>query len=171
EDDRQHSLIPLVEGSLAELDEVGGSVGYYFLGSPEEARLVELAASESTSQAARQAAEEHFRSGGLHVEWVADAPGLVLGRIVCQLINEAVFALQKGIGTADDIDTAMRLGYNFPRGPLDWGDWIGLDHVLAVLDGLREELGEERYRAAPLLRRMVADGELGRSSGRGFFSH
>ena len=164
-------LIPLVEGSLAALDDGGGAVGYHVLGPIEEATLVELTAGEFTSQETRDAAESHFREAGLHVEWVGDAPGLVLGRIVCQLVNEAAFALQKGIGTAEDIDAAMRLGFNYPRGPLGWGDSIGLDHVLAVLDALRDELGEERYRASPLLRRLVAEGNLGRSTGRGFFGH
>jgi 3-hydroxybutyryl-CoA dehydrogenase len=154
-------------GSLAKL---GGSVGYFALGSLESASLVELTAAEDAPEAARREAEEYFRSLGLHVEWVGDSPGLVLGRIVCQLVNEAAFALQKGAGTAEDIDTAMRLGLNYPRGPLEWGDSIGLDRVLAVLDALRGELGEVRYRAAPLLRRMVADGRLGKSPGRGFFS-
>jgi 3-hydroxybutyryl-CoA dehydrogenase len=164
-------LILLAEGSLAELDEAGGGVGFHLLGPLEDARLVELTAGEYTPRDAREAAEAFFSGLGLHVEWVADAPGLVLGRIVCQLVNEAAFALQKGIGSAEDIDTALRLGFNFPRGPLEWGDTIGLDHVLAVLDALGEELGEERYRAAPLLRRLVADGQLGSSTGRGFFSH
>jgi 3-hydroxybutyryl-CoA dehydrogenase len=164
-------LTLLAEGSLAELDEAGTSVGFHLLGPLESARLVELTAGEFTPQAARDGAEEFFRSLGLHVEWVADSPGLVLGRIVCQLVNEAAFALQKGIGSAEDIDTAMRLGFNYPHGPLEWGDAIGLDHVLAVLDGLHRELGEERYRAAPLLRRMVADRQLGRNTGRGFFIH
>lgn len=95
----------------------------------------------------------------------------VLARIVCQVINEAAFALQKGIGTAEDIDTAMRLGFNYPRGPLEWTDAIGLDHVLGVLDGLWEELREERYRPAPLLRSMVAEGRLGHATGEGFFPH
>jgi len=165
------NCIPLVEGSLGELDQAGGSVGYHVLGPLDQARLVELTAAESASQAAREAAEDHFRSLGLHVEWVADAPGLVLGRIVCQLVNEAAFALQKGVADAEGIDTAMRLGFNYPRGPLRWGDEIGLDHVIAVLDALHRELGEERYRAAPLLRRLVADGQLGRRTGDGFFSH
>jgi len=160
-------LTSLMTGSLAKL---GGSVGYFALGSLESASLVELTAAEDAPEAARREAEEYFRSLGLHVEWVGDSPGLVLGRIVCQLVNEAAFALQKGAGTAEDIDTAMRLGLNYPRGPLEWGDSIGLDRVLAVLDALRGELGEERYRAAPLLRRMVADGRLGKSPGRGFFS-
>jgi 3-hydroxybutyryl-CoA dehydrogenase len=163
------AAIMLAEGSLAKLDEGRGSVGYHLLGPLEEARLVELTAGEHTPARAREDAESAFRASGLQVEWVGDCPGLVLGRIVCQLVNEAAFALQKGIGSAQDIDTALRLGFNFPRGPLEWGDAIGLDHVLSVLDALRDELGEERYRAAPLLRRMVADGDLGRASGRGFF--
>jgi 3-hydroxybutyryl-CoA dehydrogenase len=164
-------LILLADGSLAALDEAGGSVGFYLLGPLEEARLVELTAGEYTPQKARDSAEEFFGALGLHVEWVADSPGLVLGRIVCQLVNEAAFARQKAIGSSADIDTAMLLGFNFPRGPLEWGDTLGLDHILAVLDALHEELGEERYRAAPLLRRMVADGDLGRATGRGFFPY
>ncbi len=161
-------LVDLNDGSLAKL---GGAIGYFALGPLEEAILVELTATEHTPQAACKSAEEHFCSLGKHVEWVGDGPGLVLGRIVCQLVNEAAFALQKGVGDAEGIDTAMRLGFNYPRGPLEWGDAIGLDHVLAVLDALRDELGEERYRAAPLLRRLVADGQLGRSTGRGFLSY
>ena len=90
------------------------------------------------------------------MDWVGDAPGLVLGRIVCQLVNEACFALGEGVGSAEDIDDGMVLGLNHPHGPFAWGDAIGADHVLAVLDGLRSELGEERYRAAPLLRRLAA---------------
>lgn len=159
----------LAAGSLAELDDSGAEVGFHLLGPLEEASLVELTAAQTVPQTTRDGAEAFFRALGLQVEWIGDSPGLVLGRIVCQLVNEAAFALQKGIGSAADIDTAMRLGYNFPRGPLEWGDAIGLDHVLAVLDALRQELGEERYRAAPLLRRLVADGQLGRSTGRGFF--
>ena len=80
----------------------------------------------------------------------------ILSRIVCQLANEAYFALGRGIGTREDVDTAMRLGFNWPRGPLAWADAIGPGRVLAALDRLRSELGEERYRAAPLLRRLAA---------------
>jgi 3-hydroxybutyryl-CoA dehydrogenase len=82
----------------------------------------------------------------------------ILERIVCQLVNEACFALGRGIGSAADIDTAMRLGFNWPRGPIAWGDAIGAERVLSVLDRLRSEIGEERYRAAPLLRRRAAEG-------------
>ncbi len=97
--------------------------------------------------------------------------GGVLERIVCQVINECAFALGEGVGSAQDVDTGMMLGLNYPRGPLAWADEIGLDHVLAVLDGLWEEYREERYRAAPVLRRLVRDGRLGRATGAGFFEH
>ena len=88
-----------------------------------------------------------------------------LERIVCQLVNEAAFALGREIGSAEDIDTAMRLGFNWPRGPLAWGDAIGAEGVLSVLDRIRSETGEERYRAAPLLRLRAAEGRpLGAAS-------
>ncbi len=101
------------------------------------------------------------------------APALdgVLGRIVCQVINECAFALGEGVGSAQDIDTGMVLGLNYPRGPLAWADEIGLDHLLAVLEGLCEEYREERYRPAPALARLVREGRLGRSSGAGFFEY
>ena len=95
----------------------------------------------------------------------------MLGRIVCQLINESAFALGEGVGSAADIDAGMVLGLNHPRGPLSWADRIGLDHVLEVLDGLVIERREERYRAAPELRRLVLSGRLGRQTGEGFFSY
>ena len=82
----------------------------------------------------------------------ADAPGLVLGRILCQIVNEAHFAVQEGVGTAEDVDTAMRLGFNWPRGPFEWAEAIGPVRVVACLDALRAELGEERYRVSPALR-------------------
>jgi 3-hydroxybutyryl-CoA dehydrogenase len=132
---------------------------------------VELTRSSYTSDRAAERAESFFRALGKHVAWVGDAPGLVLGRIVCQLVNEACFAVSEGVGSPDDVDTAMRYGYNWPRGPLEWADEIELDQVLATLDALQEELREERYRAAPLLRRMVAEGRIGRSTGEGFFTH
>jgi 3-hydroxybutyryl-CoA dehydrogenase len=95
----------------------------------------------------------------------------VLGRILCQVINECAFALGEGVGSAQDIDTGMVLGLNYPRGPLAWADEIGLDRVLAVLDGLWEEYREERYRPAPELKRLVHTGRLGRATGAGFFEY
>ena len=108
---------------------------------------------------------------GKHTAWVGDAPGLVLGRIVCQVINEAAFALGEGIGSAEDIDAGFVHGLSYPRGPLAWADLIGLDYAVGVLDGLNEELREERYRVAPVLRRLVLSGRLGRSTGEGFFAY
>jgi 3-hydroxybutyryl-CoA dehydrogenase len=102
---------------------------------------------------------------------VRPAAGGVLERIVCQVINECAFALGEGVGSAEDIDTGMVLGLNYPRGPLAWADEIGLNHVLAVLDGLWEQYREERYRPAPALRGLVRAGRLGRASDAGFFSY
>jgi 3-hydroxybutyryl-CoA dehydrogenase len=82
----------------------------------------------------------------------------VLGRIVCQLVNEAAFAVGEGVGSAADVDVGLTAGLNHPRGPVEWGRRIGLDHVLATVDGLWDELRDPRYRAAPLLRRAVAVG-------------
>jgi 3-hydroxybutyryl-CoA dehydrogenase len=95
----------------------------------------------------------------------------VLERIVCQVINECAFALGEGVGSAHDIDTGMVLGLNYPRGPLAWADAIGLDRVLAVLDDLWDEYREERYRAAPLLRRLAREGRLGQATAAGFFEY
>lgn len=106
-----------------------------------------------------------------HAEEELQPAGGVLSRIVCQVINECAFALGEGVGSAADIDTGMVLGLNYPRGPLAWADQIGLDNVLAVLDGLWEEYHEERYRSAPELKRLVRAGQLGRSTGAGFFSY
>jgi 3-hydroxybutyryl-CoA dehydrogenase len=159
------------DGSLSELEPAGTAVGFHALPPFDRSRLVELTRGETTSDIAAERAERFFAALGKHTEWVGDAPGLVLGRIVCQLVNEAAFALGEGVGGPEDIDAGMVLGLNYPHGPLHWGDAIGLDHVLAVLDGLAREYGEPRYRAAPLLRRHVAAGRYGHSTGAGFFEH
>jgi 3-hydroxybutyryl-CoA dehydrogenase len=103
--------------------------------------------------------------------WVADGPGLVRARTVCCLINEAAGLLLEGVAAAADIDRAMQLGTNYPHGPLAWGDVIGLDVVLGVMNGLFNEWGEDRYRPSPLLRRLVAAGRLGRKTGQGFYTY
>jgi 3-hydroxybutyryl-CoA dehydrogenase len=158
-------------GSLAMLDPGGGAVGFHALPPLEEAMLVELTRGADTVQSAAAAAERFFATLGKHTVWVADAPGLVLGRIVCQVVNEAAFAVAQGVGSAADVDAGMVHGLNYPRGILDWADAIGLDHVLTVLDGLYEERREERYRAAPLLRSLGMSGRLGRQTGEGFFAY
>jgi 3-hydroxybutyryl-CoA dehydrogenase len=146
-----------------------GDVGFF--AAPPLGTLVELTRAPATSDAAASAAERFFASLGRHVEWVGGAPGLVLGRIVCQLVNEACFSLGEGVGSAEDIDAGMALGLNHPRGPLEWGDLVGLDQILVLIDGLRGFYGEERYRAAPLLRSLAMSGRLGCQTGEGFFVH
>ncbi len=104
------------------------------------------------------AVEQLAARAGLHCEWVGDAPGLVIGRVVCQLVNEAAFALGEGVGSAADVDTGLTLGLNHPRGPVEWSRQLGLDRVLDTLDGLWSHYREERYRPAPLLTRAAALG-------------
>lgn len=129
--------------------------------------LLPLALVEVTGETGERA----FEGLGLHTARVQSCPGGVLGRIVCQLINESAFALGEGVGGAADIDTGMLLGLNHPRGPLAWADELGLQRVLGVLDALCEEYREERYRPARALRRLVRAGRLGRESGAGFFEY
>ena len=135
------------------LAERGDPVACGFHALPPLGALVELTRLPTTPDRVADAAEGFFRTIGLHPEWVGDAPGLVLGRIVCQLVNEAAFAVGEGAGGPDEVDAGLRLGLNHPRGPVEWSGLIGADHVLAALDGLHDDLREPRYRAAPLLRR------------------
>jgi len=164
-------LMLCASGSLGALDPAGSAVGFHVLPPLERTHLVELTRSESSSPVAAARAERFFRALGKHVAWVGDAPGLVLGRIVCQVINESAFALGEGVGGAADIDTGMVHGLSHPRGPLEWADAIGLDHVLTVLTALSEEYREERYRPAPALRQLTNAGRLGGTAGAGFFDY
>lgn len=141
------------EGALQALDQGAAAAGFHAL---PPIGLVELTRTEATADVAAARTEEFFAALGLPAVWVADAPGLVLGRIIAQVVNECAFAIGEGIGSGADIDDGMELGMNYPIGPLAWADEIGLDHIVMILDGLREEYGEERYRTAPLLRRITA---------------
>lgn len=100
-----------------------------------------------------------------------DSPGFISNRLLCPMINEAVYALMEGVGTVEAIDTVMKLGMNHPMGPLELADLIGLDVVLNIMEVLHRELGDDKYRPCPLLRRMVAAGHLGRKTGRGFYTY
>jgi 3-hydroxybutyryl-CoA dehydrogenase len=139
---------------------IEGWVHWVALPALDSAQAVEIAPPDTSG--ALSVAGRYFADLGKHVECVlGDTPGLVLGRIVSQLVNEACFAVGDGIGTPADVDTAMRLGFNHPRGPFEWAREIGPEAVLATLDALRSELGHDRYRAAPILRDWaVAGGEL-----------
>jgi 3-hydroxybutyryl-CoA dehydrogenase len=133
--------------------------------------VIEVAPALQSSEYHLAAGETFWQGAGFETVRVSDGPGLVRARILCCLINEAASALMEGVASAEDIDLAMKLGTNYPHGPLEWADHLGLDVVLAVMTGLFEEWGDDRYRPTPLLRRMVLAGRLGEKSGRGFYDY
>ena len=139
-------------GSLAARGEPG-AIGFHLLPPLGESRLVELTRLPTAQSFAAEAAEGFFTRLGFAAEWVEDAPGLVLGRIVCQLVNEACFAVGEGVGSEEDVDAGLTLGLNHPRGPFEWSEALGIEHVCTTLDALWRERREERYRLAPLLQR------------------
>jgi 3-hydroxybutyryl-CoA dehydrogenase len=145
--------------------------GIGFLPPLADARVLEIAPGLQTGAAARNAAERLASGLGKEPAVVADGAGLVGARIVALIINEAAFALMEGVASAEDIDAGVRLGANYPHGPLEWADLIGVDTVYAIIKSLQEELGEDRYRPAPLLRKMVLAGWTGREAGRGFYPY
>ena len=124
--------------------------GFHLIGPTEESRLVELTRLASTDPTCFERTVEYFVALGYLTEEVGDAPGLVLGRIVSQLVNEAAFMIGEGLARPSDIDTGATFGLNYPRGPVAWAAAAGLDHIRAVLGGLEAARGEERYRPAPL---------------------
>jgi 3-hydroxybutyryl-CoA dehydrogenase len=146
-------------------------VGFATFYPLKEKKMIELTAGLGTQGQALAEAETFFRAIGKEPVRVKDAPGLVFARVLSLIINEAARSLDEGVAQAEEIDTAMRLGVNYPSGPLEWADRIGLDDVLAVLEGLQRETGDDRYRPAPLLAKLVLAGRLGESSGRGFYEH
>lgn len=146
------------------------TVGTHFFNPVPAMRLVEVVRGADTSPEILQKALAFCQALGKETVEVADLPGFVTTRLGTLLMAEAVRVLQEGVASAEHIDTGMRLGYNHPMGPLALADRIGLDTLLAILDDMREAYGDA-FRAPPLLRQMVAAGNLGKKSGRGFYTY
>ena len=141
------------------------AAGFHVLPPLADSKLIEITSTPQTDPVALERLRDLIAAIGRHAEPVGDGPGLVLGRIVSCLINEAGFLIGEGNGDAEDVDPGLELGLNHPRGPVAWSRAVGLTHVVGVLDALHRELGEERYRVAPLLRRRLALGEAGLADG------
>ncbi len=146
-------------------------VGMHFFNPVPVMKLVEIVRAIQTSEDTVMKIQEVSSSLDKTAVVVKDSPGFVSNRILCPMINEAIFALEEGVAKREDIDTVMKLGMSHPMGPLELADFVGLDVVLDVLEVLYGEFQDPKYRASPLLRQMVRAGYLGRKSGKGFYEY
>ncbi len=164
--------------SSISITEIGASterpqqvIGMHFMNPVPIMKLVEIIPGLATDAQTLETTMALARKLGKTPVQAADYPGFIANRVLMPMINEAIYALMEGVGTAEAIDTVMKLGMNHPMGPLTLADFIGLDVVLEILNVLYEGLGDPKYRACPLLKQMVAAGYLGRKSGRGFYEY
>jgi 3-hydroxybutyryl-CoA dehydrogenase len=149
----------------------GRFVGLHFFNPVPRLPLVEVVRGLDTADETTQSAFDFATALGKTPVIVNDAPGFIANRILLPMINEAIFALQDSVADRETIDTVMRLGASHPMGPLALADMIGLDVCLAIMESLQRDFGDDKYRPAPLLRRMVAAGKLGRKTGEGFYAY
>ena len=146
-------------------------IGMHFMNPVPVMKLVEvIRGKETSSDTVKNTVETVQQLGKIPVE-VNDSPGFVSNRVLMPMINEAIFCVQDGIATAEAVDLVMKLGMSHPLGPLALADLIGLDVCLSIMKVLQDGLDQEKYRPAPLLEKMVAAGQLGRKSGRGFYAY
>jgi len=146
-------------------------IGMHFMNPVPVMQLVEVIRGLATSDETTRRVLELSKAVGKTPVEVQDYPGFVANRILMPMINEAIYCLMEGVGSAESIDTVMKLGMNHPMGPLALADLIGLDTCLAILEVLHDGLGDPKYRACPLLRKYVAAGWLGRKTKRGFYAY
>ncbi|HEU0114328.1 MAG TPA: 3-hydroxyacyl-CoA dehydrogenase NAD-binding domain-containing protein, partial [Thermomicrobiales bacterium] len=149
----------------------GRVVGLHFFNPVPVLPLVEVVRGMQTADETVERAVAFVRQIGKEPALVSDSPGFVVNRLLLPMINEAIFCLAEGVATRETIDATMKLGANHPMGPLALADLIGLDVCLDILETLQRDLGDDKYRPAPLLRRMVAAGTLGRKAGAGFYDY
>jgi 3-hydroxybutyryl-CoA dehydrogenase len=145
--------------------------GMHFFNPVQVMKLVEVVKGMQTSETTIETVRLMSKKLGKTPVVVSDSPGFISNRILCPMINEAIFALEEGIASKEDIDTVMKLGMNHPMGPLELADFVGLDVVLDVLEVLYREFQDPKYRASPLLRKMVRAGYLGRKTRKGFYDY
>lgn len=147
------------------------TIGMHFMNPVPIMELVEIIRGIATSQETFEATKTLAQTFGKTPVEVRDFPGFVSNRVLMPMINEAIFALFEGVGSAEAIDTVMKLGMNHPMGPLQLADFIGLDTCLSIMEVLHQGFGDSKYRPCPLLKQYVAAGWYGKKSGRGFYSY